>query len=110
MIKLQPVSLTFLKAFHFPYFIHAGILDAITTIIALNVGFSELNPVVASLFPNYVVAIPAFLILLAYLRSLTVLFLFKNSRYLKPMIWFSLYFPSLFNMVGIILFYYQKSL
>lgn len=94
------------EAFHFPYFIHAGILDALTTIIALNIGFSELNPIITSLFPSYVFAIPAVLILLAYLRSFMVIILFKKSKYFKPMMWFSLYFPGLFNITGIV-FYYQ---
>lgn len=104
-MKIQLLSPKLSEAFYFPYFIHAGILDAVTTIIALNIGFSELNPVIVLLFPNYVFGIPAVLVLLAYLRSLSVILLFKKSKYFKSMLWFSMYFPSLFNITGIFLFY-----
>jgi hypothetical protein len=108
LTKLELISSGVTGAFRFPYFIHAGVFDAITTIIAITIGFSKLNPVVIALLPNYIALLPAFLVLLAYLRSLTVILLFKENRYFKPMMWLSLYFPGLFNMTGISMLYFQN--
>ena len=91
----------------YPPFIHAGISDAITTVIGLNMGLVELNPLIANLYPTQIVLIPAVLIAFAYGRALSAILLFRSKKYLKPMLWFTLYFPAIFNAINIIWFYFH---
>ncbi|MEW6043258.1 MAG: DUF5658 family protein [Thermoproteota archaeon] len=89
----------------FTYFIHAGMLDAITTLYGLQLGFFELNPLVSFLYPEYLFFMPMLLIMLSYGRALTMFLLFGNHRHFKGMLWFTLYFPPAFNIGNIILYY-----
>ncbi len=89
------------QAFLFPYFIHAGISDALTTVFALWIGLMELNPIVSVLYPNNLALIPAVLIAFAYGRTLSAIILFKKVRQIKIALWFVLYFPAGFNIVNI---------
>ncbi|NIP62683.1 MAG: hypothetical protein GWN01_03575 [Nitrosopumilaceae archaeon] len=96
-------------AFLYPYFIHAGISDAITTIFALNIGMMELNPLVSILYPENLVFMPAVLIAFAYGRTLAAMVLFKNMRQVRLALWFVLYFPAGFNIVNISLHLLNQS-
>lgn len=89
--------------FLYPYFIHAGISDAITTVFALNIGMVEINPIVSILYPDNLGLMPAVLIAFAYGRALGAVVLFKNLRQVKIALWFVLYFPAGFNIVNIAL-------
>lgn len=92
------------QSFLFTYFIHAGILDAITTLYGLQHGFFELNPLVSFLYPEHLFFMPMLLIMLSYGRALTMFVLFGNHRHFKVMMWFTLYFPPAFNIGNIILY------
>lgn len=95
------------QAFVYPYFIHAGIADAVTTIFSLQLGFSELNPLISILFPTQIYLIPATLVMFAYVRALSAVWLFKKKKNLKVMLWVSLYFPAAFNIVNISWHYFN---
>lgn len=97
------------QAFVYPYFIHAGIADAVTTIFALQIGFSELNPLISMLFPTQIGLIPATLVVFAYLRALSAVWMFKKKKNIKIMLWFSLYFPATFNTINITIHYANTS-
>lgn len=96
------------QTFLFPYFIHAGLSDAITTVFALNMGFSELNPFISVLFPVHVYLIPAALVAFAYFRALSAVWLFKKKRDAKIMLWITLYFPAAFNIIVIMWFFLNQ--
>lgn len=98
---MKTIKQKLVDAFVYPYFIHAGIADAVTTIFALQLGFSELNPLISMLFPTHIGLIPATLVAFAYLRSLSAVWLFKKKKNIKIMLWFSLYFPAVFNTINI---------
>ncbi|QLH08353.1 hypothetical protein DSQ19_01635 [Candidatus Nitrosotenuis sp. DW1] len=93
------------QAFIYPYFIHAGIADAVTTIFALQLGFSELNPLISMLFPTQIGLIPATLVAFAYLRTLSAVWMFKKKKNIRIMLWISLYFPAVFNVFNIVWHY-----
>lgn len=91
------------EVFLFPYFIHAGVSDAITTVFALNIGMAEINPLVVQLYPENIAFLPGTLIAFAYLRALSAILLFKKKRHIKIALWVTLYFPAGFNIINIIL-------
>lgn len=86
-----------------PHIILAGMLDALTTIIALQIlSMSELNPIVNHLFPDHVVLIPFVLIELTFLRYSVAVRLFQNSRYLVYAVSFTLYFLPIWNATNML--------
>lgn len=104
---MKTIKEKLVQAFIYPYFIHAGIADAVTTIFALQLGFSELNPLISILFPTQIALIPATLVAFAYLRALSAVWIFKKKKNIKAMLWFSLYFPAAFNIVNISWHYFN---
>ncbi|CDI05648.1 conserved membrane hypothetical protein [Candidatus Nitrosotenuis uzonensis] len=87
-----------------PHIILAGMLDALTTIIALQIlSMSELNPIVNHLFPDHIVLIPFILIELTFLRYSIAVKLFQNSRYLVYAVSFTLYFLPIWNAANMLL-------
>ena len=97
------------RVFLYPYFIHAGMSDAITTMFALQIGMVELNPIVSGLYPENTWLMPAVLIAFAYGRALSAVVLFKNLRHIRAALWFVLYFPAGFNVINITLHLLNKS-
>ncbi|WP_155991327.1 DUF5658 family protein [Candidatus Nitrosotenuis uzonensis] len=104
-MRTQPIYQNLSQSLHFTYFIHAGLLDAITTFFGMQLGFFELNPLVAMLYPEQMFFMPAVLIGLSFMRTYTILWLFKNHRHFRSMLWFTMYFPPTFNVANIILHY-----
>lgn len=105
---MKTIKEKLVQAFVYPYFIHAGIADAVTTIFALQLGFSEMNPLISVLFPTQIGLIPATLVAFAYLRALSAVWMFKKKKDVRIMLWVSLYFPAAFNLTNI-LWYYSQS-
>jgi hypothetical protein len=102
---MKTITEKLVHAFVYPYFIHVGIADAVTTIFALQLGFSDLNPLISILFPTQIGLIPATLVAFAYLRALSAVWLFKKKKNSRIMLWISLYFPAVFNIINIMWHY-----
>ena len=81
----------------------AGMLDSMTTLVALNVfSISELNPLVNLLYPENVILIPFLLVIFAFCRYFVSVSLFKKSKNLKYAVFFTLYFLPIWNMGNLI--------
>lgn len=98
-----------IRIFKFPHFVHAGLLDTVTTYLALTLGFFELNFIVNHLYPEWAVLLPALLVGLAYGRGFAALTLFKRSSRVKEVMLFALYFPPAFNTVNIVIYLVMNS-
>ena len=80
----------------------AGMLDGLTTVIALSVfSLSELNMLINFLYPENMILIPFVLIQFAFLRYLVVVKLFEKSKNLKLAVFFTLYFLPIWNLGNI---------
>ncbi|MEM3064563.1 MAG: hypothetical protein QW177_04235 [Candidatus Nitrosotenuis sp.] len=87
-----------------PHIALAGMLDALTTIVALSsLPVFELNPLVNHLFPEHVVLIPFLLVELTFLRYSIAVKLFQNSKYLVYAVAFTLYALPIWNAINILL-------
>ncbi|MEW6043260.1 MAG: hypothetical protein AB1608_03265 [Thermoproteota archaeon] len=87
-----------------PHIVLAGMLDALTTIVALSaLPMFELNPLVNHLFPEHVVLIPFLLVELTFFRYSVAVKLFQNSKYLVYAVAFTLYALPIWNATNILL-------